>query len=62
MVALRSLTSEGEVLPVVTETLVEQRSRMRAGACLICGKSRSYCDCGEYDETYDRHQFESEAE
>lgn len=62
MVALRSLTGEGEVLPVVDGMLADQRERVRAGACLVCGKGRSYCDCGEYDSRYDPHKYESEAE
>lgn len=64
MAALRSLDASGEILPVVTgEILAEQRERVRLGQCLVCGKSRYLCDCGEYDQAYDRRDYgDSEGE
>lgn len=63
MAALRSLDARGEILPVVTgEILAEQRERVRLGRCLVCGHAHPECDCGEYDQAYDPHKYESESE
>lgn len=57
MAALRSLTSDGELLPVVDLMLNEQRDRIRLGRCIVCGKGHSQCDCGEYDQAYEPRDY-----
>lgn len=59
MVALRSLTDDGELVPVI---LREQRARLRDRLCILCGLARDLCGCSEYEQTYDRRDYADDGE